>query len=93
VAGSHSLAHRRGTEVETTDGGSVMQTSERNMSILTCASSPGSGGAAGGGREGGAGDRGGIIGGEGMWGRSWAITMTPTTATGWGSTSYMDIGS
>jgi hypothetical protein len=61
VAGSHSLARRCGTGVETTGGKSAVQTSDRILSILACVSSPGSGSgaAAGGGGVGGDGDRGG----------------------------------
>jgi hypothetical protein len=93
VAGSRSLARRRGARVETTGGGSAVQTSERNMSILACASSSGLGAAAGGGGEGGAGDKDGVIGGEGARGRSWAVRATPIIATGRGNTSSKDIGS
>jgi hypothetical protein len=70
VVGRRSLACRRGAGVEITGGGSAMQTSERNESILACASSPVSGAAIGGGGEGGVGDKGGGEGGEGAWGRS-----------------------
>jgi hypothetical protein len=58
VAGSHSLERRRGVGVETTGGGSAMQTSNRNLSILACVSSPGLSTAASGGGVGGDGDGG-----------------------------------
>jgi hypothetical protein len=44
VAGSCSLACRRGMGMETTGSGGTVQTSDRNMLVLACVSSPGSGG-------------------------------------------------
>jgi hypothetical protein len=44
-----SRARHRGAGVERTGGGSVVQISDRNMPILSCGSSPGSGANAGGG--------------------------------------------
>jgi hypothetical protein len=93
VAGSRSLAHRCGAGVETTGGGSVVRTSNmKHVNSYLCVI-PGLGAAASGCGEGGAGNGGGVVGGEGTQGMSWAITTTPTTATGQGSTSSMDIGS
>jgi hypothetical protein len=70
VAGRRSLARRCGAGVEITGGRSAVQTSERNESILACASSLGSGVAVGGGGEGDVGDKGGGEGAEGARGRS-----------------------
>jgi hypothetical protein len=94
-----SRARRCGAGVERTSGGSAMQISDRNMPILSCDSSPGSGAGAGagGGGVGSGGDGGGVEGGgdalERSTGVSLAVIGTPTTTTGQGSSSSTSIGS